>query len=109
VFTARYALSPYIKQIRFVFKGLKSITNEILKFYLLLLTLKDSPLIVTERLDHVAMLMHRARQAAIFLPQGIHTILTLHPTAVAEMQEFDSNKEVQRTKYSSVYFAVLVT
>jgi hypothetical protein len=23
VFTARYALSPYIKQIRFVFKGLK--------------------------------------------------------------------------------------
>jgi hypothetical protein len=25
VFTARYALSPYIKQIRFVFKGLKSI------------------------------------------------------------------------------------
>jgi hypothetical protein len=25
VFTARYALSPYIKQIRFVFKGLKHI------------------------------------------------------------------------------------
>jgi hypothetical protein len=25
VFTARYALSPYIKQIRFVFKGLKSV------------------------------------------------------------------------------------
>jgi hypothetical protein len=24
VFTARYALSPYIKQVRFVFKGLKS-------------------------------------------------------------------------------------
>jgi hypothetical protein len=24
VFTARYALSPYIKQIRFVFKGLKN-------------------------------------------------------------------------------------
>jgi hypothetical protein len=24
VFTARYALSPYIKQIRFVFKGLKT-------------------------------------------------------------------------------------
>jgi hypothetical protein len=24
VFTARYALSPYIKQIRFVFKGLKA-------------------------------------------------------------------------------------
>jgi hypothetical protein len=25
VFTARYALSPYIKQIRFVFKGLNSV------------------------------------------------------------------------------------
>jgi hypothetical protein len=25
MFTARYALSPYIKQIRFVFKGLKHI------------------------------------------------------------------------------------
>jgi hypothetical protein len=25
VFTARYALSPYIKQIRFVFKGLKGV------------------------------------------------------------------------------------
>jgi hypothetical protein len=25
VFTARYALSPYIKQIRYVFKGLKSV------------------------------------------------------------------------------------
>jgi hypothetical protein len=28
VFTARYALSPYIKQIRFVFKGLISATVE---------------------------------------------------------------------------------
>jgi hypothetical protein len=27
VLTARYALSPYIKQIRFVFKGLKQETN----------------------------------------------------------------------------------
>jgi hypothetical protein len=27
VFTARYALSPYIKQIRFVFKGLKYVTT----------------------------------------------------------------------------------
>lgn len=27
---------------------------------------KDSPLIVTNRLDHVFMLMHRARQAAVF-------------------------------------------
>jgi hypothetical protein len=27
VFTARYALSPYIKQIRFVFKGLNMITD----------------------------------------------------------------------------------
>jgi hypothetical protein len=26
VFTARYALSPYIKQIRFVFKGLNQIS-----------------------------------------------------------------------------------
>jgi hypothetical protein len=31
VFTARYALSPYIKQIRFVFKGLK---REAVHFYL---------------------------------------------------------------------------
>jgi hypothetical protein len=28
VFTARYALSPYIKQIRFVFKGLNHATND---------------------------------------------------------------------------------
>jgi hypothetical protein len=28
VFTARYALSPYIKQIRFVFKGLNSVMSE---------------------------------------------------------------------------------
>jgi hypothetical protein len=28
VFTARYALSPYIKQIRFVFKGIKSVTAQ---------------------------------------------------------------------------------
>jgi hypothetical protein len=27
VFTARYALSPYIKQIRFVFKGLNSVLD----------------------------------------------------------------------------------
>jgi hypothetical protein len=27
VFTARYALSPYIKQIRFVFKGLKKLLD----------------------------------------------------------------------------------
>jgi hypothetical protein len=30
VFTARYALSPYIKQIRFVFKGLNFFTQEAL-------------------------------------------------------------------------------
>jgi hypothetical protein len=29
VFTARYALSPYIKQIRFVFKGLISVDNAV--------------------------------------------------------------------------------
>jgi hypothetical protein len=29
VFTARYALSPYIKQIRFVFKGLRTYYREI--------------------------------------------------------------------------------
>jgi hypothetical protein len=29
VFTVRYALSPYIKQIRFVFKGLKNIDQEL--------------------------------------------------------------------------------
>jgi hypothetical protein len=28
MFTARYALSPYIKQIRFVFKGLKKTFSE---------------------------------------------------------------------------------
>jgi hypothetical protein len=28
VFTARYALSPYIKQIRFVFKGLKCVVKK---------------------------------------------------------------------------------
>jgi hypothetical protein len=28
VFTARYALSPYIKQIRFVFKGLITVSNQ---------------------------------------------------------------------------------
>jgi hypothetical protein len=28
VFTARYALSPYIKQIRFVFKGLMAVTQK---------------------------------------------------------------------------------
>jgi hypothetical protein len=28
VFTARYALSPYIKQIRFVFKGFMNMENE---------------------------------------------------------------------------------
>jgi hypothetical protein len=35
VFTARYALSPYIKQIRFVFKGL---TERLLTFKGLLMT-----------------------------------------------------------------------
>jgi hypothetical protein len=29
VFTARYALSPYIKQIRFVFKGLNIVYAEL--------------------------------------------------------------------------------
>jgi hypothetical protein len=29
VFTARYALSPYMKQIRFVFKGLKELPNSV--------------------------------------------------------------------------------
>jgi hypothetical protein len=29
VFTARYALSPYIKQIRFVFKGLNLVVYEV--------------------------------------------------------------------------------
>jgi hypothetical protein len=29
VFTARYALSPYIKWIRFVFKGLKSVFEKL--------------------------------------------------------------------------------
>jgi hypothetical protein len=28
VFTARYALSPYIKQLRFVFKGLKATSSD---------------------------------------------------------------------------------
>jgi hypothetical protein len=32
VFTARYALSPYIKQIRFVFKGLNLSTYLVFKF-----------------------------------------------------------------------------
>jgi hypothetical protein len=32
VFTARYALSPYIKQIRFVFKGLKSSIIRVISF-----------------------------------------------------------------------------
>jgi hypothetical protein len=31
VFTARYALSPYIKQIRFVFKGLNNTESDIPK------------------------------------------------------------------------------
>jgi hypothetical protein len=30
VFTARYALSPYIKQIRFVFKGLKMLSTDVI-------------------------------------------------------------------------------
>jgi hypothetical protein len=34
VFTARYALSPYIKQIRFVFKGLKEGNQAIIAKFL---------------------------------------------------------------------------
>jgi hypothetical protein len=32
MFTARYAVKPYIKQIRFVFKGLISLTGKLLTF-----------------------------------------------------------------------------
>jgi hypothetical protein len=45
VFTARYALSPYIKQIRFVFKGLtkeKLATNEEVCLYRSSLSMKFS-------------------------------------------------------------------
>jgi hypothetical protein len=37
VFTARYALSPYIKQIRFVFKGLINIVVYLTDFLYILL------------------------------------------------------------------------
>jgi hypothetical protein len=33
VFTARYVLSPYIKQIRFVFKGLNSFRKQSWRLY----------------------------------------------------------------------------
>jgi hypothetical protein len=46
VFTARYALSPYIKQICFVFKGLNlyflSLTVELLIFYFMLKSMKTN-------------------------------------------------------------------
>jgi hypothetical protein len=44
VFTARYALSPYIKQIRFVFKGL----NNALQFHC-----TQIPGVITESVAHI--------------------------------------------------------
>jgi hypothetical protein len=36
MFTARYALSPYIKQIRFVFKGLRQRVDDVEVFTVLI-------------------------------------------------------------------------
>jgi hypothetical protein len=57
VFTARYALSPYIKQIRFVFKGLNNCFR--LHFYNTLSTIMQSFYVVKLRvLDTITLVTY---------------------------------------------------
>jgi hypothetical protein len=84
--------------------ALKSITNESLICYC---RLQGQPTNCHKTPRSCLHVDAQGETGRSFPSQGIHTIMILHPNAVPQMQKFNSNKGVRRTKFSDFYFAIL--